>query len=109
VLGVFIDVGVVGGLLYVLLYGLGVHAGWVAYRKAPKGSLLAGLPLVSFAGGLALIPITMTSDVWGDFSVTFLFWFAAGWSVTMAWHPLYVPYEGSQAVASVAPGGNLEA
>jgi hypothetical protein len=43
-------------------------------------SLASALPLVAFAGGIALIPITLTSDVWGDFSVTFLFWWAAGYS-----------------------------
>ena len=34
--------------------------------------------MVAVVGGLALIPITMTSDLWGDFSVTFLFWWAVG-------------------------------
>jgi hypothetical protein len=31
-----------------------------------------------------LIPITLTSDVWSDFSVTFLFWWAVGYSATVA-------------------------
>jgi hypothetical protein len=44
------------------------------------------LPLVAAVGGLALIPITLTSDVWGDLSVTFLFWWAAGYSATVAQH-----------------------
>ena len=46
--------------------------------------LLAALPLTALIGGLALIPITLTSDVWSDFSVTFLFWWAVGSSVTLA-------------------------
>jgi len=30
------------------------------------------------------LPITMTSDVWGDLSVTFLFWWAAGATATLS-------------------------
>ena len=42
------------------------------------------MPIVALVGGFALIPITLTSDVWGDLSVTFLFWWAAGASATLA-------------------------
>ena len=84
VLGFFGDIGVVGGFLYMALYGLGLYSGWRALRNAASMSLASALPLVAFAGGVALIPITLTSDVWGDFSVTFLFWWAAGYSAALA-------------------------
>ena len=45
---------------------------------------MAALPLVVSIGGLMLFLITMTSDVWGNFAVTFLFWWAAGHSVSLS-------------------------
>lgn len=84
VLGVFGDLGLVGGVLYLALYGFSLWNGFRAFRAVRKGSLTAAMPLVAFVGGLALIPITVTSDVWGDLSVTFLFWWAAGASATLA-------------------------
>jgi hypothetical protein len=84
VLSMFGDLGLAGGLLYLALYVLSLWNGFRAFRAAPKGSLTAALPLVTLVGGLALIPITVTSDVWGDLSVTFLFWWAAGASATVA-------------------------
>src|SRR5262249_33609023 len=71
VLGMFGDIGVVGGLLYVLLYAAAVWNGFRAFRLAPRGSIKTALPLTAVVGGLGLLPITMTSDVWGDLSVTF--------------------------------------
>lgn len=84
IFGMFGDTGILGGLLYVALYALGVFYGWRALIRAPRRTPAWTLPLVAFAGGLALIPITLTSDVWGDLSVTFLFWWAAGYSATAA-------------------------
>ncbi|HVD01165.1 MAG TPA: hypothetical protein VNG93_08450 [Candidatus Dormibacteraeota bacterium] len=84
VLGFFGDLGVLGGLLYTGLYLLVLWNGWRAFRRLPQGALESGLPLVALVGGLALAPITMTSDVWGDLSVTVLFWWAAGAAVTLA-------------------------
>ncbi len=107
VLGVFIDVGVVGGSLYLLLYGLGAYAGWLALRKHAGRWLQTGLPLVALAGGLALFPVTMTSDLWGDFSVTFLFWLAVGFSVTAARGPLLVPPSTSRAGMAPARRADL--
>ena len=80
----FGDTGIVGGLLYVALYGLSLYYGWRALWRAPKRTLAWALPLVACAGGLALIPITLTSDVWGDLSVTFLYWWAAGYATSAA-------------------------
>jgi len=84
VLGFFGDVGVVGGVLYVGLYVLAMYFGLRAFLLAPRRSLAQALPLVASVGGLVLIPITLTSDVWSDFSVTFLFWWAVGYSTTVA-------------------------
>ena len=84
VLGFFGDVGFVGGVLYVALYVLAMYFGLRAFLIAPRRSLAQALPLVAAVGGVALILITLTSDVWSDFSVTFLFWWAVGYSVTVA-------------------------
>jgi hypothetical protein len=84
VLGVFGDLGVAGGAVYVAFYLLAIWNGFRAYRMVPTRSIRAALPLTAFVGGLGLIPITGTSDVWGDLSVTFLFWWAAGGSATMS-------------------------
>ena len=83
-LGFFGDLGVAGGAVYVAFYLFAIWNGFRAYLMAPTRSIRAALPLTAFVGGLALLPITGTSDVWGDLSVTFLFWWAAGAGATMA-------------------------
>ncbi len=82
VLGVFGDVGLLGGSLYVALYGFGVFYGLFAAWRARERSFAFAMVLVAGVGGIALIPITLTSDVWGDLSVTFLFWWAAGYAAS---------------------------
>jgi hypothetical protein len=80
----FGDLGVAGGILYLAIYlAVIVKAAraWVHFRG---DHLWAGLPLVAFVGGLALLPITLTSSIWSGFAVTFLFWWAAGASVSLA-------------------------
>ena len=84
VLGMFGDLGIVGGLLYVAFYLLALWNGWRAFRSIGQDSLAAALPLTALVGGLALLPVTVTSDVWGDLSVTYLLWWAAGASATLA-------------------------
>ena len=84
VLGMFADLGVLGGGLYLALYLLTIWHGWRALRMTRKASLEEVMPLIAFVGGLGLLPITMTSDIWGDLSVTFLFWFAAGATATLS-------------------------
>jgi len=84
VLGMFGDLGIAGGALYVLFYLLAIWNGWRAYRSLPRDSLAVALPLTALVGGLALLPVTVTSDVWGDLSVTYLLWWAAGASATLA-------------------------
>lgn len=80
---IFGELGVIGGSLYLPTYFLMILAGMRAYLAVRRDVLLSALPLVAAIGGLALIPITLTSDVWGDLSVTFLFWWAAGTSVSL--------------------------
>jgi hypothetical protein len=84
VLGMFGDLGLVGGALYVALYLLTIWHGWRALRLTRKASLEDVMPLIALVGGLGLLPITMTSDLWGDLSVTFLFWWAAGATATLS-------------------------
>ena len=80
VLGMFGDIGLLGGLLYAVLYGLGLVYGLLAAWRARQRSYAYAVALVAGVGGVALAPITLTSDVWGDLSVTFLFWWAVGFS-----------------------------
>lgn len=84
VLGVFGDLGLVGGGLYLALYGFGIWYGWRTLRMTRKASLEEVMPLIAFVGGLGLFPITMTSDVWGDLSVTLLFWWAVGATASLS-------------------------
>jgi len=94
VFGLFGDVGALGGLLYLAMFGLSIFYGWRAVFRAPRRTLASALPLVAAVGGLALIPITLTSDVWGDLSVTFLYWWAAGYAASVALqHTQAVPRE----------------
>jgi hypothetical protein len=79
----FGELGVIGGALYLPTYFLMTLAGLRALVRARRDRLLAALPLVASIGGLMLFLITMTSDVWGNFAVTFLFWWAAGYSVSL--------------------------
>lgn len=98
VLGIFGDLGLAGGALYVALYVLGLWKGFRSHLRLSGRPLDAALPLVAWVGGLGLLPVTMTSDVWGDLSVTFLFWWAVGASVTLALVP--AP-ESSRRIAAV--------
>ena len=88
----FGELGVVGGALYLPAYFLMTIAGMRALIRTRSDMLLAALPLVASIGGLMLLLITLTSDVWGNFAVTFLFWWAAGYSVsTLAQASLSLP------------------
>jgi len=85
-LGMFGDLGILGGGLYVAFYLMALWNGYRAYRSGPRDSLAVALPMTALVGGLAILPVTVTSDVWGDLSVTFLFWWAAGASASLAAH-----------------------
>jgi hypothetical protein len=79
---IFDDAGLITGLLYLALYALAVYQGGRAWLKLRADPLLAALPLVASVGGLVLAPIALTSEINGDFSVVFLFWWAAGFAVS---------------------------
>lgn len=82
VLGVFGDLGVLGGAIYVAIFLLALWHGWQVVSTARTPTLEQVMPFVALVGGLGIAPITMTSDVWGDLSVTFLFWWAVGATAT---------------------------
>jgi hypothetical protein len=103
VLGMFGDMGLLGGLLYAALYAAALWNGFRAFRLAPPGSMQAALPLTALAGGLALVPITLTSDLWADLSVTFLFWWAAGASAALAARAAVVQEAAKRAAGAPSP------
>jgi hypothetical protein len=103
VLGMFGDMGLLGGLLYVALYAAALWNGFRAFRLAPPGSMQAALPLTALVGGLALVPITLTSDLWADLSVTFLFWWAAGASAALAARAAVVQEDAKRATGAPSP------
>jgi hypothetical protein len=76
-LGIAGEVGLLGGALFALLYGGVALVGLIGVRRL-KEPATVGLALLVGVGAIGLAPIVMTSAVWGDFSVTFLFWWAAG-------------------------------
>lgn len=76
-LGIVGEVGVAGGVVFTVLYGGAILAGLAALRRPRRGHEIALAALVGI-GGIGLAPIVLTSAVWGDFSVTFLFWWATG-------------------------------
>ena len=78
------EIGLLGLLLFILLYGLLTLVGLLRSFFEPIDRPGAALSLIVGVGGLALSPIVLTSQVWGDFSVTFFFWWVAGAAVT-AW------------------------
>jgi len=72
------EMGILGLLLFGGLYGalvlVGLREMW-QHRRDPCAATLAAIVGV---GGFVLTAIVLTSQVWGDLSVTFLFWWAAG-------------------------------
>jgi hypothetical protein len=84
-LAIYGELGLLGGLLFTALYGGVLYAAGrtLISRSRVEEPIALALPLVCLVGGLALLPIVLTSDVWGDLSVVFLFWWAAGRSSTL--------------------------
>ncbi len=103
---VFGDLGVLGGIVYLVIYLAAILLGARAQLRHRGDQLSAALPLIAFVGGLALFPITLTSSIWSDFTVTFLFWWAAGASVTLATAPA-LSRLGAARSSSRQPGANL--
>lgn len=75
------EVGLAGFALFLAMYGGVIAAGTylVWARRSVPGT--ATVPLVLVVGGLGLAPIVLTSQVWGNLSVTFIFWWLAGASL----------------------------
>jgi hypothetical protein len=93
------ETGMLGGLIYLVAYLLILVFGLRAWLNNRGDPVAAALPLVSLVGGLALFPITLTSDVWSEPSVTYLFWWAAGYSVSAAFAARPIGREGHPKLA----------
>ena len=78
------EMGILGGLLYLLMYGASLVYSFLAYLRVRGDHIREALTLVPLVGGLALVPIMITSAIWGNFSVSFLFWWTAGFCVSLA-------------------------
>lgn len=76
------ELGLLGLIPFLFAYVGLVLAGWYLILKRQANPRAAAVPLAVAIGGLALAPIVLTSQVWGDFSVTFLFWWLAGACIT---------------------------
>ena len=81
ILGIAGELGVAGLIFALVSYGGSVLLAFACAWRQPSGTHV-GLALLAAFGGAALLPVALTSAVWGDFSVTYLFWTAAGASVT---------------------------
>lgn len=82
-LGIVGELGLLGGALFAALYaGLVLLGLIVAWRQLSRPRM--ELALLVGVGGIGLVPIVMTSAVWSDLSVTYLFWWAAGATVSVA-------------------------
>jgi hypothetical protein len=82
-LGIVGEVGLLGGALFAALYGGVLLVGLFGGSRQVERPFIE-LALLVGVGGIGLAPIVMTSAVWSDFSVTFLFWWSAGATVTAA-------------------------
>ncbi len=80
------ELGVAGVLLYALMYLGTLAVAGIAFLRNRIG-WRRDVGLVMLAAGIGLGPIMLTSDVWGNFSVMFLFWWLAG-SVATAAQPI---------------------
>ena len=95
------EIGVAGDVLYTLLYALVLASGAIAYRRAHREPVASGFALIPLVGGLALLPIALAGNVWGDLSVTFLFWWTAGMAASAWPGRVELPVADIQAAAAV--------
>ena len=104
VLGIGGEVGLLGLVLFSSLYGglvlVGCRLAW-KYRREPDR---LALPLVLAVGGIGLGPIVLTSQVWGDPSVTYVFWWIAGACIAAWPRSAAVIPEGTGEPAEIRPG-----
>jgi hypothetical protein len=87
VLDTFGDLGILGGLLYLAIYAGSFVLAALAYVRHRADPLIAMLPLTFIVAAAALAPISITTELWSDFATTFLFWWAAGASLTLLRQP----------------------
>jgi hypothetical protein len=87
VLDMFGDLGILGGLLYLAIYAGSFVIALLAYLRHRADPLFAMLPLTFVVAAAGLAPISISTDLWSDFATTFLFWWAAGASVTLLAQP----------------------
>jgi hypothetical protein len=87
VLDMFGDLGILGGLLYLAIYAGSFVLAVLAYVRHRADPLIALLPMTFIVAAAALAPISITTELWSDFATTFLFWWAAGASVTLLRQP----------------------
>jgi hypothetical protein len=59
----------------------------LAYLRHRADPLLAMLPLTFVVAAAGLAPVSISTDLWSDFATTFLFWWAAGASITLLTQP----------------------
>ncbi len=77
------ETGLLGLGLFSLLYGGIIVVCLISVFRLSTDLSRAMLPMLVGVGGLALAPVVLTSQVWGNLSVTFLFWWAAGAAMTL--------------------------
>jgi hypothetical protein len=87
VLDMFGDLGLLGGLLYLAIYTGSFVMALLAYLRHRADPLLAMLPLTFVVAAAGLAPVSISTDLWSDFATTFLFWWAAGASITLLTQP----------------------
>ncbi|HYO42543.1 MAG TPA: hypothetical protein VES19_05025 [Candidatus Limnocylindrales bacterium] len=81
-LGIAGEMGLPALALFCVAYGSLVLAGLRSLRRRPGPGMVPAA--VIGVGGIGLLPIMLTSAIWGNLSVTYVFWSAAGLAVA-AW------------------------
>jgi hypothetical protein len=90
ILGIGGELGLLGLALFLIAYG-GIVLLPLRAATRPHRPLDRALLLTASIGGVALLPVAMTSAVWGNFSVTYLFWAAAGASMVLVDRSILLP------------------
>ncbi|HET9016813.1 MAG TPA: hypothetical protein VFN57_14530 [Thermomicrobiaceae bacterium] len=101
------EVGILGGLLFLAFYGLAVASAFRTVRRTPRDPLATGFALITFVGGLALLPIMLSTDIWSVTAATVLFWWTAGMNAGTA--PDAVSATPAPLPTSIAAAGPVDA
>jgi hypothetical protein len=89
ILGIAGEMGIPALGLFAVAYASLVLVG-VRLLRSPVGGRGLVPGAVIGIGGVALLPVMLTSAIWGDLSVTYVFWSAAGLAVA-AWDTAQTP------------------